>query len=232
MIATWQRLTSEHPRVIDVLIVLLLFADALLGSRLTPSGPGAPDSWWPGVLVTGVGCVALLWRRSRPRAVAAITGAAAIAVAGLGYIPTVLLIGPAMVALFSLAARTNRRTANTYALVIITVLMCTALLTGPSQEAWALKTVGPAAWLLLPVALGTTARFGREYVEVVRSRAEYAERTKEQEARHRVAEERMRIARDLHDVVAHHLALANAQAGTAAHIAPRTPTRPATSSMS
>jgi signal transduction histidine kinase len=54
--------------------------------------------------------------------------------------------------------------------------------------------------------------------EAAHARAEYAERTREEEARHRVAEERIRIARELHDVVAHHLALANAQATTAAHL--------------
>jgi len=59
----------------------------------------------------------------------------------------------------------------------------------------------------------------RAYLQAAHARAEYAEQTREEEARRRVAEERMRIARELHDVVAHHLALANAQAGTAAHIA-------------
>jgi signal transduction histidine kinase len=57
-----------------------------------------------------------------------------------------------------------------------------------------------------------------EYLQAAQTRAEQAERTREEVARHRVAEERMRIARELHDVVAHHLALANAQAGTAAHV--------------
>jgi signal transduction histidine kinase len=45
-----------------------------------------------------------------------------------------------------------------------------------------------------------------------------AEKTKEEEARRRVADERARIARELHHVVAHHLALANAQAGTVSHL--------------
>jgi signal transduction histidine kinase len=60
-------------------------------------------------------------------------------------------------------------------------------------------------------------------VDAIRERAERAERTREEEARRRVAEERLRIARDLHDVVAHHIALVNVQAGVAAHVMDKRP---------
>jgi signal transduction histidine kinase len=60
-------------------------------------------------------------------------------------------------------------------------------------------------------------------VRAIRERAEKAERTREEEARRRVAEERLRIARDLHDVVAHHIALVNVQAGVAAHVMDKRP---------
>ena len=66
--------------------------------------------------------------------------------------------------------------------------------------------------------MGSRSRLRHAYLDAVQARAEHAERTREEEARLRVTEERMRIARDLHDVVAHHMALANAQAGTAAHL--------------
>ncbi|WP_406440719.1 sensor histidine kinase [Streptomyces sp. NBC_01613] len=65
--------------------------------------------------------------------------------------------------------------------------------------------VGTAAWLLLPTVLGTAPRVRAAYLD--------AECAREAEVRRRVTEERMRIARDLHDVVAHHLVLANIQAG-------------------
>jgi signal transduction histidine kinase len=60
-------------------------------------------------------------------------------------------------------------------------------------------------------------------VHAIRERAERAERTREEEARRRVAEERLRIARDLHDVVAHHIALVNVQAGVASHVMDKRP---------
>jgi len=86
------------------------------------------------------------------------------------------------------------------------------------DETVALRTLGPALWLVLPLVMGSRSRLSHDYLDAVQARAEHAERTREEEARLRVTEERMRIARDLHDVIAHHMAVANAQAGTAAHL--------------
>lgn len=218
MINTWQRYQREHSRVLDAALALLLFANAFPGSMLgTPSTP-AVHQWWLGVLLNTAGCIALSWRRSHPRVVTGVAAACAIAGSGLGFLPSPLMVGPLMVALFTLADRTERKNANTAAFSIMAAVAVAAVL-GRPHETLALSVVMPIAFLLLPLALGTTARTKRAYLEAVQARAEFAEQTREQEARHRVAEERMRIARELHDVVAHHLALANAQAGTAAHIA-------------
>ena len=219
MIDSWRRFTDEHPRVIDTLILVCLMANALIAGHLDGAGPAEPVAMWRELSVTAIGSLALYWRRRYPRVVTVVTGGAVVVVAGFGYLPSVLVVGPAMFALFALAVRTDRRTANSFFAVITILLLCVTLDTGQEQQSLLLKTVSPAALLLLPVALGTITRMGREYVALLKSRAENAERTREQEARSRVAEERIRIARDLHDVVAHHLALANAQAGTAAHIA-------------
>jgi signal transduction histidine kinase len=79
------------------------------------------------------------------------------------------------------------------------------------------------AWSGLAAAAGEAIRSRRAYIAAVEERAERAERTREQEAARRVAEERMRIARDLHDAVAHHIALVNAQAGAALYVLDRRP---------
>ncbi|HEU5355367.1 MAG TPA: sensor histidine kinase [Actinocrinis sp.] len=218
MITTWQRYQHEHPRVLDAALALLLFANAFPGSMLgTPTTP-AVERWWLGVVLNTAACIALSWRRSRPGLVAAFTAAVAITVSALGFLPSPLMLGPLMIAFFTLADRTQRKNANRAAFPIMAAVLVAAVL-GRPHETLALSAVMPVAFLLLPLALGTTARTKRAYLEAVQARAEFAEQTREQEARHRVAEERMRIARELHDVVAHHLALANAQAGTAAHIA-------------
>jgi hypothetical protein len=60
-------------------------------------------------------------------------------------------------------------------------------------------------------------RTWRDYLAAMEERALRAEAGKEAEARRRVAEERLRIARELHDVIAHHIALITIQAGVAGH---------------
>ncbi len=214
-----QRYVREHPRAVDVAVALLLFAASGPGSRLTNGGSANPGAWWLAVLCAAIACTALVvLRRSHPRATVVVTAACAIAVAALGYLLTILLLAPVMAALYSLANRTDRNTTRAYALGATALLVATGLIAGPVGRSVYLETVSPAALLLLPAVLGSAVRLRRAYTGAVQARAEYAERTREEEARHRVAEERMRIARELHDVVAHHLALANAQAGTAAHL--------------
>jgi signal transduction histidine kinase len=68
-----------------------------------------------------------------------------------------------------------------------------------------------AAWLLVLAAVGEVLRVRRE-------QAAAAERTREEEARRRAGEERLRIARELHDLLAHNVSLINVQAGVALHL--------------
>ena len=214
MIHRLQRVLRCHPRTVDLILAAALLVCAFPGSVLTIPGRDLEVPWWPGVLVSGLSSLALLWRRTLPRTTVVVTLCCAMAVAALGYVVTVLVIGPLMVALYTLALRSERTTANLFTAFGITLLVGTAVIVGSDSEPLILKLLGPAFWLLLPTSLGTTTRLRAAYLEAVQARAEHAERTREQEARHRVTEERMRIARDLHDVVAHHLVLANLQAGT------------------
>lgn len=82
-----------------------------------------------------------------------------------------------------------------------------------------------AALGLAPLVAGLLVRGQRERSAALRERLELAERTREEVARRRVEEERLRIARDLHDVVAHTLTQINVQAGVARHLLEREPGR-------
>ncbi|MBC7272281.1 MAG: sensor histidine kinase, partial [Streptomyces sp.] len=72
-----------------------------------------------------------------------------------------------------------------------------------------------AGWLVA-VIVGVT-RNRRAYVAEALARERAAEQRKEEEARRRATEERLRIARELHDALGHHLSLINVQAGAALH---------------
>ncbi|WP_405392335.1 sensor histidine kinase [Streptomyces sp. NBC_01102] len=220
------RPTASRSHVRDIATVATLFAFSAGGSLVSVLAPGSPDAVWPSVLLSAIASTALFWRRTHPRAVAAVTALCILGEGSLGYLLTPLLQGPLMVALYSLGLRTCRSTTRTGALATAVLLVVTGLFAEPvGHYGLLLTTVNPVAWVLLPAVLGSSVRLRRDYLAAVHARAEHAERTREEEARHRVAQERMRIARELHDVVAHHLALANAQAGTAAHLARTHPER-------
>ncbi|AXG81825.1 sensor histidine kinase [Streptomyces paludis] len=219
MTTSLERHTGRRSRLGDAVMGLGLFGCAALGASINIPGVGQPQQTWPAHLFAGISCLALLKGRGHPRATVAVVTACTVTTGALGYLLTPLLLAPLMLALYWLAADTGPRTRHVYGPVVMALVVITAVIDMPTTELLLLRTVGPVLWLLLPLVGGSRSRLRHAYVESVQARAMHAERTREEEARLRVAEERMRIARELHDAVAHHMAVANAQAGTAAHLA-------------
>jgi signal transduction histidine kinase len=82
-------------------------------------------------------------------------------------------------------------------------------------------------WIAAAVLAGHAFAAQRDYVVAMRERALHAEQTRELEAQRRVTEERLRIARELHDVVSHTISVINVQAGVAAHVIEQHPDKAA-----
>ncbi|MEC4019340.1 sensor histidine kinase [Streptomyces sp. H27-D2] len=212
-----------HPYALDTTLSAAVFALILIGSVADPHGPHGPRFGErhleaPTVLLAVLACAALVWRRRLPRHVLAFTSALTVfeLISGSSE-PRAPVSMATVVALYTLASRTDRPTTWRVGALTIVVLTATAMLCG-AQPWYAQENLGIFAWTGMAAAAGDAVRSRRAFVDAIRERAERAERTREEEARRRVAEERMRIARELHDVVAHHIALVNVQAGVASHV--------------
>jgi signal transduction histidine kinase len=151
-------------------------------------------------------------RRRRPAMVVLVTSAATVASVGLGYPLGLIWVAP-LLALYTAAAGGHRRLAVVAGGMMAAVLVGWALadpeLGTPAQVAMAVLNVA------LAVATGEVSRGRRDYLAEAERRAIEAERTREETARRRAGEERLRLARDLHDITAHTIAVIAIQAGVA-----------------
>ncbi|MDF3300238.1 sensor histidine kinase [Streptomyces tropicalis] len=207
--------------VLDVLGSMALFALSVLASCIVPHEHRL-QLRESAVVLAAVGCTALLWRRRHPFGTVAVAVGCGVAFQLLGFRASPIVTSPLVVSVYTVAARTDRRTAWLVASAAAGILIGSAVVC--ADGSWLEPdTAAMLAWTALPAAVGDGVRSRRAYVAAVEERAEHAERTREQEARQRVAAERVRIARELHDVVAHHIALINAQAGVAAHLGEHRP---------
>ncbi|MGW5353697.1 sensor histidine kinase [Streptomyces sp. NPDC004031] len=116
------------------------------------------------------------------------------------------------------SARLSRRALWTGLLLCCALSVLLALL--GVVDGWIMALV---AWGGTAVAFGDALRSRRAYAASAAERERREALARDEEARRRVAEERLRIARELHDVVAHQIALANVQASVAAHVMDRRP---------
>ncbi|MYS21053.1 Signal transduction histidine kinase, partial [Streptomyces sp. DvalAA-14] len=160
-----------------------------------------------------VGPALLLLRRRFPVAVAAGTGAVTLVYLVLGY-PYGPIFACLVVAFFSAVAAGQRRGVVIVATVVYTghVLVGVWLYrwlppAGDHRVSW-LEASGAGAWLLAVLAAAELFRVRRE--QITRERRERAEAAGRQ-----ADEERLRIARELHDVLAHSISVINVQAGVA-----------------
>ncbi|MFF8727803.1 sensor histidine kinase [Streptomyces sp. NPDC015171] len=217
---------KAHPLALDAALATGVLVCMVAGSLVVPRDQHGV-TWslrTPDVLslvLMLAGAAALVFRRRTPRTVLAVTGTVSLVECVTGD-PRAPVTMSAVVALYTVAATTDRATTWRLGLLTMTVLTAAAMLAGPLPW-YAQENLGVLAWTGIGATAGDAVRSRRAVVQAIRDRAERAERTREEEARRRVAEERLRIARDLHDVVAHHIALVNVQAGVAAHVMDKRP---------
>jgi signal transduction histidine kinase len=211
-----RRAARRQPHA-DITVAAVLYAVTLLTTAAgPPQGRGRLDA--AAVLVAAVACGVLVVRRRWPFPVlvAATVAAEAYMVPYQGHEGELVLATP-LIALYTVAEATGRRRALIIGGLAVLTLAGAHMLIKPSSWMGA-ENLALAALGALAVAAGDASRNRRAYLAEVEERARRAESDREREARRRVTEERLRIARDLHDSVGHHLALINVEAGVTAHV--------------
>ncbi|MFE9170204.1 sensor histidine kinase [Streptomyces kebangsaanensis] len=161
------------------------------------------------------------WRRLYPLGVLLVLVPLQLAYHSLGNAPVTPVVA-SMVILYSLAVAGPRR--RTF--IVVPALLAVALtmmLTVSVHDG--LELIRTSGWVLACSLLGEAVRVHRNYVGAIVERAERAERTREETAARRVAEERLRIARDLHDLLAHSITLIGVRTSVAAHVLNADPER-------
>ncbi|KOV65503.1 sensor histidine kinase [Streptomyces sp. MMG1121] len=222
-----QRWLADRPRLTDAVWVgaLTLFDMATVLDR-TP----APPAW--GVALWGTQTVPLLWRRTAPRAVlVTMTGLYALFQA-LGPIPT-KVPGPflLMLGVYALARRAPAAVSGALTLLTLVATAVTDALTGHWEppRLGSLEPISVTTFVFF-FALAWLLGYGRRRIDADAARLRELNRRlaaeRELNARQAVLTERARIARDLHDVVAHHVSAIALQARAAEDVLTCGPLRP------
>ncbi|GCB44701.1 hypothetical protein SNL152K_1991 [Streptomyces sp. NL15-2K] len=161
-----------------------------------------------------LGSAALAFYRGAPLVVLAVTTAT-----GAAYVlhahPGTLAALPVLGAVHT-ASRAGHRG---WAAAASGLFLAAYVATGPTAQEVVEKTTLLAGWFLCAVVTGLADRNWQAYLRQTEQRALEAERTREEAALRRAGEERLRIARELHDSLTHSISIVKLQAGVAVHLA-------------
>jgi signal transduction histidine kinase len=199
----FRRLNLQRGDVALLIIVAMVVLVALVVQAVRDDQP------WD-VLLVSVALPAVYLRRRRPLV------ALALAIVPLAFWPDGALLLPALVVLYSFGAAGARRLALGASAAVVAVCVIAAAVHGTpgTTDHGGLLGLGlsTTAFCGAAVAIGLYVGAQRRVLEALRERAELADRERELLAGRAVAEERVRIAQELHDVVAHDISLMVVQA--------------------
>jgi signal transduction histidine kinase len=202
------------PLVVDALLALAVGVVTVISIVVADvDDPSERMTWWGWALVA-VQVVPLVWRRRAPLAVLFVSGLGSL-VFGMANLPDPAIQFTLALALYTVAAYRCRRISVPVVLAFVVVGALSFVLDDQADLADIAVTylVGVGAWVV-----GDSTRSQRE-------RAAWLAQRQQDEARRAAAEERVRIARDLHDVVAHHISVIAVQAEAAQEVLAAHPER-------
>ena len=218
---------TRWPRSSDAALAVIVFVLEVIGilSRAVSESGDFTISMLGDVpaatyLLLAASSIALLWRKRRPLIVLLAT-----LIAGLAWDVIGLADGPSLAILISLYGVgryiADNRTSLLAVAAALILVVGDDLIEGEPASAIGLSL----ALVFLGWYLGRRIKGRREYLALVEERAEYLERAQAAEAQRAVDEERTRIARELHDLVAHRVSMITVQAGAAQTVAASDPER-------
>jgi signal transduction histidine kinase len=225
-----RRWTSDPRRVIDVAVAAVVAVLSVVELTTTSAEPRPgerpADAFAYAIVIAGA--ISLVWRRRRPIVVLAIVTTVLLTLWLRGHAALLSVLG--LPTLYAVAAHAEHRRrawwAMTAAFVIILTAACFTVLDRPEGFDF-LQGVSIAAFLVAAIAAGVVIR-NRERIFVdTERRAAIAEADRLAEAQRAVVWERGRIAREMHDVVAHAMSVVAVQAAAGREIVHANPDKAA-----
>ncbi|MDN3021869.1 sensor histidine kinase [Streptomyces sp. S.PB5] len=200
--------TTTRERLVDVALA------AVVGALVGVTAAFDTDTTAVDYALIAVASAVLTLYRTAPRAVLAVATAS-----GAAYVLHAHPGPPAalpVLAATHVAARVGHRA---WAAVAGGVFLVAYLATGPTTRQIVEQVALLMGWFLCAVVTGLADRNWQAYLRQTEQRALEAERTREEAALRRAGEERLRIARELHDSLTHSISIVKLQAGVAVHLA-------------
>jgi signal transduction histidine kinase len=205
----WLRGLVKHDAVLAAALGATLFVACL-----------AADYGLPQALGGAVLCAPLAWRSRRPTWVLTAVAIGSVADLWWGHAGP-YYVGPLAVALYASAIHGTRGRTLAVGASLVPYSVALVVLFSRDNRSTLAQILELLSQLGFALAIGEAVRSSRALIGALRQRAEQAELTAEVDAQRRVYAERVHIAREVHDIVAHSLASISTQAGIGVHLSRR-----------